>query len=163
MIELERKFLINYLPNLDGYIVTRYERYYLDDDLNNQVRIQKKNNNYELEKKIKISDKEYKKIKTDISSEDYYNLIKNSTKVIIRDSYNLSDDPNISIKIYHGNYEGLSRVEVEFKSLEEYNSFVIPAWFGKEITNTKLGLDVKLISLSRIEFLQLLDNIKKEK
>jgi CYTH domain-containing protein len=160
MIELERKFLINYMPKLDSYSAIRYERYYLNDDLKNQVRVQKKNDNYELEKKIKISDKEYEKIKTNISKEEYYNFIKSSTKNIIRDSYNLSEDPNISIKIYYGDYEGLSRVEVEFKNIDDYNSFVIPAWFGEEITNTKLGLDAELIKLNRIEFLQLLENIK---
>ena len=26
-------------------------------------------------------------------------------------------------------------VEVEFKSLEDANKFIIPAWFGEEVTN----------------------------
>ena len=39
------------------------------------------------------------------------------------------------LDIFHGNLEGLSFVEVEFKSQEEMAKFLPPAWFGTDITN----------------------------
>ena len=60
--------------------------------------------------------------------------------------------PEISLKIYHGDYEGLVRIEVEFEHEELARQFVSPPWFGEEITDSPLGKDSKLITLSPEEF-----------
>jgi CYTH domain-containing protein len=39
------------------------------------------------------------------------------------------------LEIFHDKLEGLAMVEVEFSSKEEANQFVIPNWFGAEVTN----------------------------
>jgi len=161
MIELERKFFVKNLPDLRNIKPINYERYFLSDDVNSQIRLQKKNDNYEIETKEKINDIEYKKSKEKISKEKFIELSKECNNFIMRDSYQISENPNISIKIYKMKYDGLLRVEIEFNNIEEYNNFKIPDWFGNEITNTKLGLDAELIKLNREEFLKILEKLSK--
>ncbi|MFH1399401.1 MAG: hypothetical protein ABIG95_04805 [Candidatus Woesearchaeota archaeon] len=94
--------------------------------------------------------------KTEISKEEFEKLKRISTKAIIRDSYLFSDNPNISIKIYHGNYEGLVRAEVEFLSEKEARAFEPLEWMGEEITESDLGKDARLVKLGKHEFRELL-------
>lgn len=154
--EIERKYLIKQMPNLKNIKPIRYERYYINDNIDNQIRAQKKDEKFELETKSKISDIEYKKEKQEITEQEFLKLIKNCKKVIIRDSYLINENPNITIKIYHETYKGLVRAEVELSNEDEYRNFEIPEWFGKDITNTELGMDAKLIKLDRANFLEIL-------
>lgn len=155
--EIERKFLVNEIPNLDCIIPIRYERYFLNDDVINQIRIQRKNNLCEIETKTKVSKFEYIKEKKNISESEFNNLIKQCSKSIIIDSYLINENPETTLKIYHGTYEGLIRVEVEFHNIKEAEEYTTPDWFGKEISNKELGLDAKLIQLCRQDFLKLLN------
>ena len=68
----------------------------------------------------------------------------------------INEKLNITIKIYRGIYKELIRVEVEFNNEYEYSNFKIPKWFGKNITNTELGMDARLIKLDREDFLKIL-------
>lgn len=154
--EIERKYLIKQMPNLKNIKPVRYERYYINDNIDNQIRVQKKDEKFELETKTKINDIEYKKEKKEITEQEFLNLIKDCKKVIIRDSYLINEKINITIKIYHGIYKGLIRAEIEFNNEYEYSNFEIPKWFGKDITNTELGMDVRLIKLDRESFLEIL-------
>lgn len=154
--EIERKYLIKQMPNLNNIKPIRYERYYIRDNVDNQVRVQKKDEKFELETKTKINDIEYKKEKQEITEQEFLKLIKECRTVIIRDSYLINENPKITIKIYHGKYEGLIRAEIEFNNEYEYNNFKIPKWFGKDISDTQLGMDAKLIKLDREMFLKIL-------
>ncbi len=152
MNEIERKFLIKSLPDLSQSRCISYERYFLSNDPGFEERIQKKGEDYEIERKFKISDLSRKTEKQPISKEGFELLKKSVSRSIIRDSYDISSSPRITIKIYHGDHEGLVRAEVEFTSEEEAKSFVPPDWMGEEITNTKLGRDSELVKLSQEEF-----------
>lgn len=154
--EIEKKYLVKQMPNLKNIKPIRYERYYINDNIDNQIRVQKKADKFILETKTKISDMEYKKEKQEIIEKEFLKLIKDCKKVIIRDSYLINENPNITIKIYQGIYKGLIRAEVEFNNEYEYNNFEIPEWFGKDITNTELGMDARLIKLDREDFLEIL-------
>ena len=154
--EIERKYLIKQMPNLKNIKPIRYERYYINDNIDNQIRVQKKADKFILETKTKISDIEYKKEKQEITEQEFLKLIKDCKKLIIRDSYLINEKPNITIKIYYGIYKGLIRAEVEFNNEYEYSNFKIPEWFGKDITNTELGMDARLIKLDRGDFLEIL-------
>ncbi len=154
--EIERKYLIKQMPNLENIKPIRYERYYINDNIDNQIRVQKKDEKFELETKSKISDIEYKKEKQELTEQEFLKLIKNCKKVIIRDSYLINEKPNITIKIYHETYKGLVRAEVELSNENEYKNFEIPEWFGKDITNTELGMDARLVKLDRANFLEIL-------
>ena len=154
--EIERKYLIKQVPNLKNIKPIRYERYYINDNIDNQIRVQKKADKFILEIKTKVSDIEYKKEKQEITEQEFLKLIKDCKRLIIRDSYLINEKPNITIKIYHGIYKGLIRVEVEFNNEYEYSNFEIPKWFGKDITDTELGMDARLIKLDRGDFLEIL-------
>ncbi len=79
----------------------------------------------------------------------------------MRESYPISSNPKISIKIYKGIFEGFIRVEVEFESETNAKSFIIPNWFDKEITGTALSKDSRMIFLSDSEFKNILSIINK--
>ena len=44
-------------------------------------------------------------------------------------------DLTAELDLFSGELEGLVILEVEFPSVEEAESFIPPAWFGKEVTN----------------------------
>jgi len=157
--EIERKFLVNDMPSLVGIKPLRYERYFLQRGGTIEERIQKKGDVFEYEKKVNISHMESHKEKKIISEEEYMKLRHRTLDAIIRDSYILSSDPEISIKIYGGRFKGLVRVEVEFKSVEDAVSFIPFEWMGKEITYLPLGRDGNLLDLTNQEFEKLLHSI----
>ncbi len=67
MVELERKYLVKNLPDLSNIIPIRYERYFLSDNIEKQIKLQKKDDSYEIETKERINDIEYKKTKEKLS------------------------------------------------------------------------------------------------
>lgn len=145
-MRLTRRFILKTLDNIPLSSPIRYERYYINDNL----RIQKKGNNYEKEilnednilmKRVNIIKKEFLKLKKDAYSK------------IIRDSYLYLKDDRISIKKYYGDYEGLNRVEVKFSSEKEMNSYEKELWMGSEITSSPLAFDKDLSKLTSEEFL----------
>ncbi len=143
------------ISSLDGLLLStaiRYERYYINDNL----RIQNKNG--KLEKEVLDNNNIIKKINI---SDDEFNLLKKQAyTMIIRDSYLYLNDDRVSIKKYHGKYDGLIRVEVNFTSLKEMNDYLKESWMGREITNTPLAFDKDLSKLNKDEFLK---EIKKYK
>lgn len=74
-----------------------------------------------------------------ISKERYVELIKQSDRKVIKTRYYypLENGYTAEIDVYDNNLKGLTVVEVEFKSLNALASFVKPAWFGKEVTDSK--------------------------
>lgn len=154
--EIERKFLVRTLPDLIDIEKVEYERYFLFNANNSEIRLQKKGSKFELERKVLISHHERKREKLELTQEEFDALKPLNTIPIIRDGYKISTNPDVSVKIYHGQYEGLVRAEVEFESLEKLELFRPPDWFGKEITDTPLARDSELVRLSAEEFKQLL-------
>ena len=112
-IELKRKYLVNELPDISNLEKIEYVRYFLSDD----VIVKSKNGEYEIEGKGKIT------------FEEFLDLTKDCKNVCISDSYLLNK--NTTLKIYHGKYEGLIFVEVEFESIKDYESFKAPGFFQK--------------------------------
>ena len=51
------------------------------------------------------------------------------------------------------------RLEVEFKTEKDAQSYVPPSWAKKEITNTPLGKDSTLVKLGTEEFKLLYQNL----
>ena len=154
--EIERKFLVKTLPDLSGKTKQVFERYYLYRGKGVDVRIQKVDSTYEFERKSEVSGLGRETQKFEITKEEFEALKKKSGEGIIRDSYLMSENPEVTIKIYHGRFEGLLRGEVEFESEKAAQKFVPLDWMGKEITDTSLGRDSKLLDLSTGEFKDLL-------
>jgi len=153
MLEIERKFLVKKLPTLDESSKVIYERYFVSDDPNNQIRIQRKNSIYEIEAKKRVGNN-YEKAKTPISKEDFAKLTKDCKQSIKRISYKIPGFKNATLKVYDGQFTGLIRAEFEFSNDKDAKGFTPPDWVGKEITNSVLGLDAKLIKLTKAEFLK---------
>ena len=145
MRELTKRYIIDCIDNLNLSEPIRYERYYINDNL----RIQNKNNKYQKE----ILDENNKVIdKKDISKNVFLELKKSSYSEIIRNSYLFLDDNRISIKEYLGKYKGFYRVEVLFNSIKEENEYIKSSWMGQEITYSPLAFDIDLSKLSDTEF-----------
>ncbi len=158
-MEIERKWIPKKMPNLSKLQPLRSERYFLYHKNGTELRIQSKGTKYELERKSDTSDLSHTKEKILISKEEFNTLKKFAKESLIRDNYKISDSPNISLKVYHGKFKGLVRIEVEFSSEKEAKNFKPLPWFGKEITNLAIGRDSKLITLSDKEFKKQLANL----
>ena len=111
-MRLTRRFIVKDITQLPLSTPIRYERYYIHD----RLRIQKKGNIKEKE----ILNEENVIIKKEtITDEEFQTLQASAYAKIIRDSYLLLTDKNISIKQYLDKYEGLNRVEVSFQTEKE--------------------------------------------
>lgn len=150
--EIERKFFIKEMPDLTGIEPLHYERYFLERGSAKEVRVSRINDSYVYEEKLEVSDLERTGVKREISKEEFEDLKQNTPEAIIRDGYHISSDPNISIKIYHGRFEGLIRAEVEFESEEQATNFIPPSWMGNEMTGLPIARDSKLLDLTNEEF-----------
>src|SRR5579872_5953286 len=119
MKEIERKFLVKKMPDLSGHASVRYERYFLYKDGRVEMRIQQKGNRFEFERKMILSGLSSEKMKFEITRPEFEALKKIAGHSLIRDSYQLSDEPQISLKVYQGKFVGLIRAEAEFSSEKE--------------------------------------------
>lgn len=154
-MEIERKFLVKEMPDLSGIKPVHFERYYLNISDGIEERIQRTNDTYSYEKKVTIDSLSRSTEKREITKEEFERIKVESTHAIIRDSYPLSS--NVSIKIYHGEYEGLVRAEVEFSSKAEADNYTPESWMGNEISNSPLGRDSRLLQLDGATFSKLIN------
>lgn len=145
MRRLTKRFIVKTLENLELCPPIRYERYYI----NNNLRIQKKNNTFQKE----ILDDENNLLeKQEITEQEFLDLKKVSYSEIIRDSYLYLKDTRVSIKKYLGKYCGLYRVEVSFTTAEEEQTYQKESWMGKDITISPLAFDKDLSKLTEENF-----------
>ena len=132
-MEIERKFLINKLPDLSGYKYVDIQQGYLST--NPVVRIRKKNDKYILTYKGSgLMARE--EIEAALTEEAYQHLLgKIDGRPITKRRYLIPYDPyTIELDVFSGHKEGLIMAEVEFPSVEEANAFVAPDWFGEDVT-----------------------------
>lgn len=142
-MEIERKFLLTELPNLQNYSTSNIEQYYISE--RPEVRIRKSNHNYFLtiksegglcrqEVEKKLTDKEFEILKLMAISKIEKTRF---TQIHCIDSVAYV----LEIDVYNNleNYKELITVEVEFDSIEQAQNFDKhkPHWFGQELTNMK--------------------------
>ncbi|MBP9818242.1 hypothetical protein KBC75_05880 [Candidatus Shapirobacteria bacterium] len=154
--EIERKFLVNIMPDLSGIPMEEQDRYFLELG-EKEKRITRINNRYIYEEKTKGNGLTAEKIVREISKDEFEKFKLTATNSLERKSYVLSKSPEVLIKVYSGVFDGLVRAEFEFENEDEAKKFVSPDWVGKEITETEIGRDGRLIQLSREEFLEILE------
>ena len=132
-MEIERKFLIKKLPDLTKYDYVDIEQGYLSTDP--VVRIRKKSDKYILTYKGggMMAREE---IEAALSAEAYEHLAsKIDGHLITKRRYLIPyGEYLIELDIFSGHMDGLIMAEVEFPTVEEANSFVIPDWFGDDVT-----------------------------
>ncbi|MBI5126743.1 MAG: hypothetical protein HZA80_03205 [Candidatus Taylorbacteria bacterium] len=150
-LEIERKFLLSKLPDVSAITAIPYERYFLERTKEVEVRIQRKGNIFTYQRKVEVPGIGRERSEDHEISEEEFNKLKiTASKAILRTRYDLS--PMIAIQVYHGDHEGLIRYEVEFPTSEDATKFQPEPWMGKEITDSPLGRDGKLLDLSPEQF-----------
>lgn len=155
MLEIEKKFLVNELPNLSDFFFEEIEQGYLS--FVPEIRIRRKGEKYYITEKGEGTQTR-PEIETEINGTAYSilsNLIQG--RIIRKTRYKipLKDSLIAELDIYHDDLEGLSTVETEFRSEEQAQEFISPEWFGEDVTEDK---KYKNKNLARIEEASLLLN-----
>lgn len=135
-MEIERKFTIKTLPDLNLYKYKCLEQGYLNT--NPVVRVRKEDDEYYMTYKGKgfLEREEYN---LPLNKEAYEHLVKKADGRIIKKKRYLIPYLNYTIEldVFEGDLEGLIFAEVEFESKEEALSFVSPDWFAEDVTSDK--------------------------
>lgn len=148
--------MVKDLPDLSNIKKDIYDRYYLYNKNSIVIRVQKINEDFELERKVNESDLVRDGDTIKITKDEFDVLKLYSQQHIQRESYQLQENPRIVLRVYYGEYEGLIRAEMNFSSEEEAKSFRSLEWFDQEITGSPLSQDGYLLELSNEEFKKLL-------
>lgn len=151
-----RKFLVTSLPPLITRTSVKEERHYLYAKDGISVRVQKRNGVYELERIVETNKFVRDRATILITNEEYTIFKQVSIKKIVRDSMQFINVPRVTIKVYHGEYEGLIRAEVKFDVMEQAKSFIPFLWMGREITTDIIGNDRTLITLNQNQLSQII-------
>ncbi|MCD8089129.1 MAG: CYTH domain-containing protein [Clostridiales bacterium] len=133
--EIERKFLIKKLPeDLESFKKYHIIQAYIS--ANPTIRIRKRDEDYIFTFKgsgfIEKTEFEHP-----LTREQFYGLMKKTEgRVIEKYRYiiPLENDLIGELDIYKGELEGFKNIEVEFRSMEEAESFKQPVWFGDDIS-----------------------------
>lgn len=158
-IEIEKKFLVKYLPDLRGCEKHFIKQGYICTDP--VLRIRQKDERYMFTFKGK-GEMIREEIEADITREQFTKLLeKVENELIIKTRYIVSIDNGLKaeLDIYEGNLKGFMNVEVEFNSLEEANSFKPPIWFGKDITEDEKYKNAYLSKVSTIDNKKCLEDL----
>lgn len=136
-MEIERKYLVKSLPeNLENYEQKRISQGYICT--NPVVRIRRSNDDYFLTYKGSglMAREEYE---MPLTAEAFEHMLPKIDGILIdkiRYMIPLDEKHVAELDIFQGVLTPLRLVEVEFESIEDANSFVPPAWFGDDVTNS---------------------------
>lgn len=137
--EIERKFLIAGLPeDIDRYPHHVIRQGYITTDSENEVRIRSKGEKYYLTIKQGrgLSRTEVEIIITEDQFESLWVLTEN--KRIEKTRYDLDSHAYlIEVDVYQNKLSPLQVAEVEFPTIEASQEFMLPEFFGREVTNDK--------------------------
>lgn len=133
-MEIERKFLIKEMPQLQKYESKDIIQGYLNTDP--VVRVRRDGEKYYMTYKGKglLAREEYN---LPLNPEAFEHMLpKCDGRIINKTRYLIPYDKyTIELDVFHGDHAPLIMAEVEFDSIEEANAFNPPAWFGDDVTN----------------------------
>ena len=133
-MEIERKFLVDEIPNLEGLEFDEITQAYIS--INPEIRVRKRGNRYYRTEKgegaMIREENEW-----EITKEEYLDGVNHSEgRIIEKKRYCIPYKSHIiELDIYKGKHDGLVVCEIEFESEADAISLEIPKWFGKEITH----------------------------
>ena len=135
-MEIERKFLVKEIPNLEGVKYSKIKQGYFS--ISPEKRVRQKDEKYYITEKgegdMVREEKEWKIDKKE--AETLFAMSK--TYIIEKTRYYLPYGENtIELDVYEGRHKGLMVAEVEFETVERASAFVAPDWFGEDITRDK--------------------------
>lgn len=158
MAEIERKYLVKSLPNIEDTLNSDILQGYIS--LDPEIRIRKDKDKYYLTKKS--NDLLVREEIEEEITKNIFDILRFavSGNLIRKRRYRIPLEQNLvaELDIYHDNLEGLLTVEVEFSSSEEALEFIKPEWFGEEITFDKRFKNKALSQIDSIS--SLIDNMK---
>lgn len=132
-MEIERKFKIKSLPDLDKYEYRVIEQGYLCTDP--VMRVRKEDDKYYMTYKGRgfLEREEYN---LPLNKESYEHLVKKADGVIITKNRYLIPygEHTIELDVFKGAHEGLIIAEVEFETKEKALAFQAPDWFSEDVT-----------------------------
>lgn len=134
-MEIERKFLVASLPNLDQIAKKEITQAYISTDP--VIRIRKMGDAHYLTVKSQghMMREEFEMPITEEQYEGLWQKIEDSAIEKVRYFIPLDEKHTAELDIYSGHLEGLLTVEVEFHSLTEAELFTPPTWFGLDISH----------------------------
>ncbi len=145
-MEIERKFKVKEMPDLNLYPYKQLEQGYLN--IIPAIRVRKDDDEYYLTYKGKgsvgsIVREEYN---LPLNKESYEHLItKADGRIITKKRYLIPYDKfTIELDVFEGDLAPLVIAEVEFETTEEALAFVPPAWFGEDVTDNREYLNARL-------------------
>ncbi len=138
MNEIEKKYLVQALPDVSEYESTNISQGYLSIEPN-EIRIRMMGDECFLTEKgdgtLVRPEKE-----TPISIDAFgilYGMVKGNMIEKTRVFVPVEQGYTAELDIYHGFLDGLLTVEVEFPSEQAAEEFIPPIWFGEDVTNDK--------------------------
>ncbi len=158
-MEIEKKFLINNIDNLD---LTKYSRKEMIQDylyvdnltiIRKRKIIQNANNSYKYTIKTHKVGLSVNEFEFDISEEQYNKLkINDKFNCISKVRYIIPyiDNLKIELDIFDGIYKGIIFAEIEFESEEQAMNTKVPDWFSREISNKVTNSDMAIKPVSEI-------------
>ena len=135
-MEIERKFMVKVLPSLENIPFKRIRQGYVT--LNPELRIRQADDKYYLTKKGEgylVREEEEFEVSV-AEGEEYFSKCEN--RLVYKTRYYIPYEKYIvELDIYEKKHKGLIVCEVEFESVEDAKSFILPSWFGEEITENR--------------------------
>lgn len=133
-MEIERKFLINSLPdNLERYPCDTLTQAYISTEP--VIRVRQKNDEYILTLKSSglLAREE---VEMPLSKSSFYHLLAKKDGISIeKKRYKIPDASYlIELDVFEGDYSGFCMAEVEFPDINSANAYKAPSWFGPEVT-----------------------------
>ena len=134
-MEIERKYLLKELPELENFEFHKIEQAYLCTSP--VVRVRREDENYYMTYKGSgmLAREEYN---LPLTAESYHHLKEKADgNVISKTRYLIPlgvENLTAEVDVFEPPFAPLIMAEVEFKSEEQANTFVAPNWFGEDVT-----------------------------
>jgi adenylate cyclase len=134
-MEVERKFLVGELPDLDGTESDEIEQGYLATGSDGEVRVRRKGDRLVLTAKRGSGlSRDEAEVELDQSSFDELWRLTEGRRLKKRRHILSHGDLKVEVDVYGGDLQGLMVAEIEFPSEEDAKSFDPPDWLGEEVT-----------------------------
>jgi adenylate cyclase len=149
-MEVERKFLVAEMPDLDEDSAEEIEQGYLAIGPEEEVRLRRQGEKLILTAK-RGSGLARDEAEAELSGEDFDRLwpLTEGKRLHKRRYVVPADDLKIEVDVYDGDLEGLVVAEIEFPSEDAARAFEPPAWLGEEVTGDSRYLNETLATRGR--------------
>ncbi|MBO4310651.1 MAG: CYTH domain-containing protein [Lachnospiraceae bacterium] len=134
--EIERKFKIKEMPDLNAYPFKYIEQGYLNTKPVIRVRMEDETFYMTYKGKGHIEREEYN---LPLNRESYEHLIKKADgRIICKKRYLIPyEGYTIELDVFEKDLAPLVLAEVEFETLKEANDFIPPEWFAQDVSEDK--------------------------